>query len=55
MDQLTISFEATDGYMGGFGDLDNDGADELVIALVTKEGKVIFTDPISNVISFDLK
>ena len=37
------------------GDIDNDGADELVIALVSKEGDMIFTDSISNVITFDLK
>ncbi len=36
------------------GDIDNDGADELVIALVSKEGAMIFTESISNVITFDL-
>ena len=36
------------------GDIDNDGADELVIALVSKEGAIMFTDSVSNVITFDL-
>lgn len=36
------------------GDYDNDGADELLIALVAKEGAVIFTDSKSKVIGFDL-
>ncbi len=36
------------------GDIDNDGADELVIALVSKEGAMIFTESVSNVITFDL-
>jgi hypothetical protein len=37
------------------GDVDNDGADELLIALVVKEGAAIFTDSISSLIAFDLK
>ncbi|MGA6926061.1 MAG: VCBS repeat-containing protein [Desulfosarcina sp.] len=36
------------------GDYDNDGADELVVAVVVKEGAVIFTDAVSNIIAFDL-
>lgn len=36
------------------GDIDNDGTDELVIALVSKEGSLIFSDSISSVIAFDL-
>jgi len=36
------------------GDLDNNGNDELVIALVAKEGKIVFTDSVSSVIAFDL-
>lgn len=36
------------------GDFDNDGADELVVALVAKEGAIIFTDAVSNLIAFDL-
>lgn len=36
------------------GDLDQDGVDELVIALVSKEGSIMFTDSVSNVITFDL-
>ncbi|WP_319405658.1 VCBS repeat-containing protein [uncultured Desulfosarcina sp.] len=35
-------------------DYDNDGQDELLIALVTKEGAAIFTDSISRLIGFDL-
>jgi TolB-like protein len=36
------------------GDVDNDGADELVVALVAKEGAIIFTDAVSHIIAFDL-
>ena len=36
------------------GDIDNDGMDELVIALVIKEGAMIFTESVSNLIAFDL-
>jgi TolB-like protein len=36
------------------GDIDNDGQDELVIALVSKEGDFIFTDSISIIITFNL-
>jgi TolB-like protein len=36
------------------GDIDNDGADELVVAVVAKEGAMIFTDSVSNIIAFDL-
>ena len=36
------------------GDIDNDGADELIVAVVAKEGAMIFTDSVSNIIAFDL-
>ena len=36
------------------GDIDNDGADELVIAVVAKDGSTIFTDSFSSIIAFDL-
>jgi hypothetical protein len=36
------------------GDVDNDGLDELVIAVVTKEGAIAFTDAVSSLIAFDL-
>ena len=36
------------------GDFDNDGADELLVAVVAKEGAVLFTDAVSNLIAFDL-
>jgi TolB-like protein len=35
-------------------DFDNDGQDELVIAVVSKEGAIAFTDPVSSLIAFDL-
>lgn len=35
-------------------DFDNDGGQELLIAVVTKEGAVIFTDAQSSLIAFDL-
>ena len=35
-------------------DFDNDGQDELVIAVVSKEGAITFTDPVSSLIAFDL-
>jgi TolB-like protein len=37
------------------GDFDNDGADELVVAVVAKEGSVMLTDAVSNLIAFELK
>ncbi len=37
------------------GDFDNDGTNELLIAVVTKEGAVIFTDAQSSLVAFDLK
>jgi TolB-like protein len=48
--------QALSGRVSDFtvGDLDNNGVDELVIALVAKEGKVLFTDSVSSVIAFDL-
>jgi len=36
------------------GDFDNDGADELLVAVVAKEGAIVFTDAVSNLIAFDL-
>jgi len=36
------------------GDFDNDGQDELIIAVVSKEGAVAFTDSVSSLIAFDL-
>ena len=36
------------------GDIDNDRADELVIAVVAKDGSVIFTDSVSSIVAFDL-
>jgi hypothetical protein len=36
------------------GDFDNDGQDELLIAVVSKEGTIAFTDAVSSLIAFDL-
>ena len=36
------------------GDFDNDGQDELIIAVVSKEGAIVFTDAVSSLIAFDL-
>ena len=36
------------------GDFDNDGADELLVTVVAKEGAIIFTDAVSSLIAFDL-
>lgn len=36
------------------GDYDNDGSNELIIAVVKVEGTIAFTDAISNLIAFDL-
>ena len=36
------------------GDFDNDGRDELIIAVVSKEGAIAFTDAVSSLIAFDL-
>jgi TolB-like protein len=36
------------------GDIDNDGSDELVVAVVAKEGSIIMTDAVSSIIAFDL-
>ncbi|MFZ1984819.1 MAG: VCBS repeat-containing protein [Desulfatitalea sp.] len=36
-------------------DFDNDGTDELLVAVVTKDGAVIFTDAQSALVAFDLK
>jgi hypothetical protein len=37
------------------GDFDNDGTKELLIAVVTKNGSIIFTDANSCLVAFDLK
>jgi hypothetical protein len=45
------------GYIPDFtvGDFDNDGIDELVAALVIKEGGVVvFTEPKSTIIAIEL-
>ena len=36
------------------GDFDNDGMDELLVAVITKEGRIAFTDSIAKIIAFDL-
>ena len=36
------------------GDFNNDGRDELIIAVVSKEGAVVFTDAVSSLIAFEL-
>jgi hypothetical protein len=36
-------------------DYDNDGQEELVVAIVTKEGRFAFTDSISKILAFDLE
>ena len=36
------------------GDFDNDGADELILAVVSKEGSLALTDAASSLIAFDL-
>jgi hypothetical protein len=36
------------------GDFDNDGKDELVAAVILKEGKIVLTDKKSAVIAYDL-
>ena len=45
------------GYMRDFaiGDFDNDGEDEIIAAVVSKDGSIIGTRPKSSVISYDLK
>ncbi|BBO69082.1 hypothetical protein DSCA_30120 [Desulfosarcina alkanivorans] len=45
-----------DGRVSDFvaADYDNDGQDELLAAIVTKEGRIAFTDSISKVIAFEL-
>ncbi|MDD2605271.1 MAG: VCBS repeat-containing protein [Desulfobacteraceae bacterium] len=47
----TFSGRASDFTVGDF---DNDGGDELVIAVVTKEGTIAFTSAKSSLIAFDL-
>ncbi|MEN8245151.1 MAG: hypothetical protein ABFS43_09640, partial [Thermodesulfobacteriota bacterium] len=44
------------GYMRDFaiGDHDNDGRDELVVALVLKEGRIVGTSPRSIIIAYQL-
>jgi TolB-like protein len=36
------------------GDYDNDGMDELVVAVVAKEGSIAFMDALSSIMAFDL-
>ena len=45
------------GYMRDFaiGDFDNDGEDEIIAAVISKDGSVVGTRPKSSVISYDLK
>ncbi|WP_419660754.1 hypothetical protein Dvar_11600 [Desulfosarcina variabilis str. Montpellier] len=45
-----------DGRASDFvlGDVDNDGMDELVVAVIAKEGSMILTDAASRIIAFDL-
>jgi len=45
------------GYIRDFaiGDFDNDGEDEIIAAVVSKDGSVVGTRPKSAVISYDLK
>ena len=45
------------GYMRDFaiGDFDNDGEDEIIAAVVSKDGSIIGTRPKSSVISYNLK
>jgi len=45
------------GYMRDFaiGDFDNDGEDEIIAAVISKEGSIVGTRPVSSVISYDLK
>jgi hypothetical protein len=45
------------GYMRDFaiGDFDNDGEDEITVAVISKDGSVVGTQPKSSVISYDLK
>jgi len=45
------------GYIPDYsiGDYDNDGQDELIAALILKEGKVaLFTEPKSTIIAYEL-
>jgi hypothetical protein len=44
------------GYIQDFivGDFDNDGQDELIAALIIKEGRVVLTEPKSTLIGYEL-
>jgi TolB-like protein len=44
------------GRIGDFvvGDFDNDGADELIVAVISKEGTTALTDAVSHLMAFDL-
>jgi len=46
-----ISGRISDFFIGDF---DNDGSDELVLAVVLKEGSIAFTDAKSTIIAYDL-
>jgi hypothetical protein len=44
------------GYIQDFivGDFDNDGQDELIAALIIKEGRVVLTEPKTTIIGYEL-
>jgi hypothetical protein len=46
----TLGERIGDFVVGGF---DNDGSDELVIAMVSKEGEAAMADAVSHFIAFD--
>jgi hypothetical protein len=48
--------EKKSGHIRGFdiGDFDNDGTQELVAAVVLKDGARVFSDPLSTVIAYDI-
>ena len=56
---LVVNWKTTkiSGYIRDFaiGDFDNDGEDEIIAAVVSKDGSVVGTRPKSSVISYDLK
>ncbi|MGD9309417.1 MAG: FG-GAP-like repeat-containing protein [Desulfosarcina sp.] len=45
-----------DGRISDFvvGDFDNDGQDELVVVVVVKEGRIVFTEAVSRLMAFEL-
>jgi hypothetical protein len=48
--------QETSGYIRDFvvGDFDNDGQDELIAAVISKEGRLVGTAQKSSVIAYDL-